>query len=393
MLIGSLVVGIELVLGVAIALFFIPGPVQRWCFGHLEEFERLRLASGLRRAVPLLMQILLLPPRILDRVDGYGLTPVYVVRWWRALPLAMPIKALRFGLLLVVVANIDNMADWEHLRLSADPGPQPGLVQALLSKIVAVPTAVRTWDLSVIGQVPPFLFFALILIAEVRLLNRTNLTSSGNGAMHAAYDLEALGEYPAKEGARREYRRCWPAVALLTVAAQCATVLRRWEETQPDCQIPRVSVQPVEQVIWKAHRTRRARARRHNERQFKAHAALVVGALRKAEARQDSEPGRALEDLIVMLLTIAERYAEGRIDDLLDADQLADVDPAAPRERLRMGVVGLVVVLVMACAAVLGLPEAALVPLLPVVVLFVAVVFNRGRMPTAEQLTDLIIPR
>jgi hypothetical protein len=28
-LIGSLVVGIELVLGVAIALFFIPGPVQR----------------------------------------------------------------------------------------------------------------------------------------------------------------------------------------------------------------------------------------------------------------------------------------------------------------------------------------------------------------------------
>ncbi len=29
----------------------------------------------------------------------------------------------------------------------------------------------------------------------------------------------------------------------------------------------------------------------------------------------------------------------------------------------------------------------------PVVVLFVAVVFNRGRIPTAGQLTDLIIPR
>ncbi|MBO0516526.1 hypothetical protein J0695_32860 [Streptomyces beijiangensis] len=95
----------------------------------------------------------------------------------------------------------------------------------------------------------------------------------------------------------------------------------------------------------------------------------------------------------MMLLTIAERYAEGRIDDLLDADLLSGVTPATPRERLRMLVVGLVVVLVMAGSAALGLPEAALVPLLPVVVLFVAVVFNRGRMPTAGQLTDLIIPR
>ncbi|MEV0040606.1 hypothetical protein [Streptomyces sp. NPDC050804] len=107
---------------------------------------------------------------------------------------------------------------------------------------------------------------------------------ASNGAALAAYDLEFLdGE---KKSARLEDRRCWPVVALLTVAAQCATVLRRWEETQPDCQIPRVSVQPVERAIWRAHRTRRARAGRHNERQFKAHAALVVGALRQAEARQ-----------------------------------------------------------------------------------------------------------
>ncbi|APY84397.1 hypothetical protein DCW30_03915 [Streptomyces alfalfae] len=95
----------------------------------------------------------------------------------------------------------------------------------------------------------------------------------------------------------------------------------------------------------------------------------------------------------MMLLTIAERYAEGRIDDLLDAYHLAGVTPAAPRERLRAIVVGLTVVLVMAGAAFLGLPDAALIPLLPVVVLFVAVVVNRGRMPTAGQLTDLIIPR
>ncbi|MGA4980423.1 hypothetical protein [Streptomyces cinereoruber] len=359
----------------------------------MERFERLRADSGLHQAAPLLTQMLLLPPRIRDRVGGHGLAPGYVVRWWRARPLAGPFKIIRFLLLLYVVGHIDDMADWEHLRLSADPGPQPGVVQALLSSFVAMRMSVVTWDFSVISRGTEVLIWALILIAEVRLLKRVNLTSSGNGGTLAAYDLEGLTGSADGDSARMEDRRCWPVVALLTVAAQCAAVLRRWEETQPDCQIPRVSVQPVERVIWRAHRTRRARARRHNERQFKAHAALVVGALRQAEARQDSKPGPALEDLTVMLLTIAERYAEGRIDDLLDADHLAGVTPAAPRERLRGIMVGLTVVLVMAGAAFLGLPDAALIPLLPVVVIFVAVVVNRGRMPTAGQLTDLIIPR
>ncbi|MFE1310709.1 hypothetical protein [Streptomyces sp. NPDC058755] len=113
--IGYLVVGIELVLGVAIALLFIPGPVQRWWLRFWEGFERLRVASGVRRATPLLTQMPL-PPRIRDRVDGHGLTPLYVMRWWRALPLAMPIKTLRFLLLLFVLLNVDDMADWEHLR-------------------------------------------------------------------------------------------------------------------------------------------------------------------------------------------------------------------------------------------------------------------------------------
>ncbi|MFH9195733.1 hypothetical protein [Streptomyces globisporus] len=374
-------------------LFLIPGPVQRWGKASWERLERRRADSGVRRAAPLLTQMMLLPSRVHDRVGGNGLAPPYVVRWWRALPVAGAIKTLRFAVLLFIVLHVEDMADWEHLRWSADPGPQSGLVQELLSSFVALPTAVLPWDSSAIGRVTKVLFWFLLLTAEVRLIKRTNLTGSGRGVALSAYHMEGLTRYADGESARVEDRRCWPVVALLTVAAQCGVVLRRWEETQPDCQIPRVSVQPVERAIWRAHRTRRARARRHNERQFNAHAALVVGALRKAEARQDSDPGRALEDLAVMLLTIAERYAEGRIDDLLDADQLADVVPAAPRERIRAVVVGLTVVLVMASAALVGLPEAALIPLLPVVVVFVAVVFNRGRVPTTGQFTDLIIPR
>ncbi|MEE1737140.1 hypothetical protein PUR49_11620 [Streptomyces sp. BE147] len=386
-----LFLSIELAIIVMVGLAFFEGPAQRWYLRKFDQFERARAASGIRRATPLLNEMLLLPQRLQDRVGGYGLTPVYVVRWWRARPLARPMKVLGFLLFIYILGQLDDIADWQHLRLSADPGPKPGVVQALLSGLIAVPSSMRNGD--AIEKFVHLLAFTLFLYAEVRFFKHSNLTSNGGSMTYAPYDLEILDGYPEKKSPQKEYRRCWPVVALLTIAAQCAAVLRRWEETQPDCQVPRVSIEPVEQVIWKAHRTRRARARRHNERQLKAHAALVVGALRRAEARQDSEPGRALEDLTVMLLTIAERYAEGRVNDLLDDDQLTDVTPAAPRERLRMFVVGGVVVLVMAGAASLGLPDAALVPLLPLVAVAVAIIFNRSRVPSAGHLTDLLIPR
>ncbi|MFC5785174.1 hypothetical protein [Streptomyces aureus] len=238
---------------VAMALFLFPGPVQRWGLASLERFERWRADSGVRRAAPLLTHMLL-PPRIRDRVGGHGLAPGYVVRWWRARPLAGPFKIIRFVLLLYIVGHIDDIADWEHLRLSADLGHQPGVVQALLSNFVAVPMSVRRWDFSAISRGTEILIWAQNLIAEVRFIKRVNLTSSGRGATLAAYDLEGLTGYTDGDSARMEDRRCWPVVALLTVAGQCATVLRRWEETQPDCQIPRVSVQPVERAIWRAHR-------------------------------------------------------------------------------------------------------------------------------------------
>ncbi|MFD6474576.1 hypothetical protein ACFWEH_13880 [Streptomyces anulatus] len=386
-----LLLSIQLVIFVMVGLVFLEGPVRRWLSGLLARFERARTAASMRRASPLLTQALFLPPQIQDRLTGYGLAPGYAVRWWRARPLARPVRVIGFFFLLYILLRVGNMADWQNLRVSADPGPKPGVVQALLSGFISMPPYMREWD--AIGTFVYLLVFALLLRAEVRFLKRSNLASSGSNDTHAGFDLEALDGYPEKKGPLAEYRRWWPVVALLTVAVQCAVVLRRWDETQPDCQVPRVSIEPVEHAIWRAHRTRRARARRHNERQLKAHAALVVGALRRAEARQDSEPGRALEDLAVMLLTIAERYAEGRVNALLDEDQLTGVSPAAPRERVRMLVVGGAVVVVMAGAAILGLPDAALVPLLPLVVLCVALAFNRGRVPSSGQLTDLLIPR
>ncbi|MFI5924294.1 hypothetical protein ACIA8M_37970 [Streptomyces anulatus] len=92
-------------------LFLIPGPVQRWGAASWERFECRRADSGVRRAAPLLTQMLLLPPCIHDRVGGNGLAPSYVVRWWRALPVAGAIKILRFAVLLFIVLHVEDMAD------------------------------------------------------------------------------------------------------------------------------------------------------------------------------------------------------------------------------------------------------------------------------------------
>ncbi len=95
---------------------------------------------------------------------------------------------------------------------------------------------------------------------------------------------------------------------------------------------------------------------------------------------------------MVMLLTIAERYAEGHVGQLLDEAQLSEAR-VAPREGLRFVAVGATVVTFLAGAAVAGLPEAALGALLPVLAIGAAAILNRGKMPTPGQLTDLIIPR
>ncbi|NUH36493.1 hypothetical protein HUF15_06870 [Streptomyces samsunensis] len=94
-----------------------------------------------------------------------------------------------------------------------------------------------------------------------------------------------------------------------------------------------------------------------------------------------------------MLLTIAERYAEGKVSQLLDEDQIGDAEQVIHREHLRVVAVGGAVVLIMTGAALAGLPEAALTALLPVAVLVAVMLLYRVKGPTPSQLTDLVIPR
>ncbi|MCC9154875.1 hypothetical protein LZP81_30965 [Streptomyces parvulus] len=113
----------------------------------------------------------------------------------------------------------------------------------------------------------------------------------------------------------------------------------------------------VEDEIMRLHRTSGyVTPLSHRKRHLKDHAGLVVAALRRAEARIDTEGDAALAPLAALLMTIADRIAEGRIGALLD-DLPADLTPARDREPLRLAVAA---ILVAACAvgvAFLPMPE------------------------------------
>ncbi|MFJ5593221.1 hypothetical protein ACIQCG_26155 [Streptomyces noursei] len=364
-------------------------PVRRWV---VDEIRRRRRAMARKHADVLLEEARgVLPEVATDRVpQGWGLAPIWIQRWWYAAQLAVP------ATLVVVVLGV--LAVWNfpaHVHIWPLPARHDGHagkldpLRALVDSIVSVPRTVQSWK----SPADAFDSLRYVLICVIALLAAPLFLRIGAALSEGQEQRQRRERVERKKWTMNgDYVQCWPVVVLVVAAVQCARAHKQWATRQPGDDLPRVSMRAAERVIWRAHRIRRGKGRAHHERVLKAHASQVVGALRAAEAEQDTEPGRALRDLTVMLLTIAERYAEGRVGRLLDDDQIGDATPVVPRERLRMAAVGVVVILVMTGAAVAGLPEAALTVLIPVVVLAAVIAINRGKVPSPGELTNLIIP-
>ncbi|MFF4180588.1 hypothetical protein [Streptomyces sp. NPDC001750] len=317
--------------------------------------------------------------------------------------MALPILAALLGLVLLLVWEAGEPGAWSKPSLppSGDLERDPDAIDpvgALTGWARGIPEQVRQWGgfSDVLHTVrAPVMVLAVLVVA---LVTRRVVVA----ARHAKDPTRQRLEREEQDRRRRRgggviggpaaYLECWPVVALVTSALQCAEAYRQHHTSPPGSTVDRVSMRTAERIVWQAFRSRKGKARRHHERVVKVHSERVVAALREAEARQDAEPEKALEDLMVMLLTIAERYAEGHVGRLLDETQLGE-DRVAPREGLRFAAVGVSVVALLAGASLAGLPDSALAALLPVLVIGVAIVLNRGKVPTPGQLTDLIIPR
>ncbi|MFI9152621.1 hypothetical protein [Streptomyces sp. NPDC053367] len=226
--------------------------------------------------------------------------------------------------------------------------------------------------------------FALLVMAILTLWVAMSLVyHAGDSRKYrrAGFQSTAAGDLRRAPSLRGETARWQPVVVLLAVCRSVGLAYRQLESRHA-LSAPRVSLKTAERAVWSAWRTRHGRARRARRNDLKRHAAEVVGALRAMEARQDSEAdtARVFEDTAVMLLKIAQRYAEGRTLALLDPDDLANVTPAHSREWVRLLALGLIVTGAVTGALTAGLPDAAATPLIGVVSLLAWTVLYGGRM-------------
>ncbi|WP_269246314.1 hypothetical protein [Streptomyces sp. Qhu-G9] len=96
------------------------------------------------------------------------------------------------------------------------------------------------------------------------------------------------------------------------------------------------------------------------QRQVKRHAGQVAAVLKNLEARLDTDPDSAVRELGSALLTIAERYAQGRVGALLSEEQIGDIQPVQDHEARRLLAAGAMTCLL--TAVLLKIVEVASLP-------------------------------
>ncbi|MGV9351127.1 hypothetical protein ACWDSD_41715 [Streptomyces spiralis] len=151
------------------------------------------------------------------------------------------------------------------------------------------------------------------------------------------------------------------------------------------------AVSEVSKAVRKAHRTRGTLAGfSHRRRLLKRHAGVVVTALRRAEARLDTDPDQALTELGRLVMKIAERYVEGRLGQLLDDDEVTGLQPAPDREPLRLAVAAALFGAASYGVVLAPIPEAAQTYLVGSCgLLILTTVYGRGARKALEVITTL----
>ncbi|MFJ3905373.1 hypothetical protein [Streptomyces sp. NPDC090025] len=182
------------------------------------------------------------------------------------------------------------------------------------------------------------------------------------GALPALYALGALAGSAVPRWRVFHYaQRQLPLLNILAAVHACAVAHRATLLRRPH-RLKAVSSR-ISGVVFVLQRLHRGRSGlligRRRRAPLKHHTALVVAALRRAEARLDTEGPAALPDLAALLLTIADRYAAGRHGALLDDAELAGLTPVRDWEPVRMAVSAVLIAASALTVTWLDLPEGA----------------------------------
>ncbi|WP_159072515.1 hypothetical protein [Streptomyces formicae] len=332
-------------------------------------------------------------PRVLpERPEPTANIPLCLVRWWDAFLALTPGRVLLLLLVVLLVRGAAGLPGGTESENDGDPlDPFTHLAKGVwdaaswtgrkLTDVPSVWTGISEHPGSVITGLAPVIT-VLAIITAVWLVSPGLTAFGGWGEPDATRPAAAVSKQTVE-------RRYGPVAVLLSTATRCGRAYLRTAETPP-LDMPQVSVRACERVIRRAWRTRHGKPRRHRRRELKLHAAKVVGALRAAEAQQDIDPGPALQKLAGMLVTITERYVEGRVGELLDADELSGIDPVTEHGMPRIVGAGGVVVLAMWGAHMLGFPEGVSGPFLGLVVTGSVALFFRHSIPGPSDLLDIL---
>ncbi|MFC8831429.1 hypothetical protein ACFT9I_39530 [Streptomyces sp. NPDC057137] len=217
-----------------------------------------------------------------------------------------------------------------------------------------VVAAIDSW----VGVLPYGLDTPVVIVLAVLVSAAVFALLVGTVVAFSLLLMPLLGPPWAGGGPVVVVRRYAPVYVLVRAVRACATAHGAGGQRQVT-ERARVGVhlREVTKVLQNAHATRGTipwRSRRR--RDLKRHAGQVVAALREAEARLDSEPRAALTDLARLLLTIADRYAEGRVGALLDQDRLDGVRPVRDRGAVRLITATVLTLLGVVAVAFLQLP-------------------------------------
>lgn len=322
-----------------------------------------------------------------------GLADLCISRWARSFLTGIPMRGFLMAALATAVwREADIRKSWARREVdpqNLDPIASliKGCVEVVQWLIFQLPaempgTAARIWE-------HPTESVGLLRTPIVALLLCWGMITLLPGLL-AMVGLSSL--LPRRDRRRLQAEsetRNWPVVLLMLSAVHCGRTHAQLQELGP-LDLPRVSLRRAERVIRRAWKTRHEGIRRHHKRELKAHAARVVGALREAEAQQHKNPDEALRTMATLLATVAHRYAEGRVGQLLEERQMAGVEPIPDRSWVRLTVAGALITGALLALSQAELPEVATGPLVALIITAVLAGVHQGRLPGYHDLIDIV---
>ncbi|MEU5666559.1 hypothetical protein [Streptomyces longwoodensis] len=166
---------------------------------------------------------------------------------------------------------------------------------------------VGTWGLILAG----YGLLALVLYGLLELRGKRQVAA---GRVHSQLAQIALA------------RRYALVMECAEVIHSCAASRRGGERKPARIKIISKQLKAVRRAVLDAHRSRGSVPLFSNRRQrLKEHQRYVAAGIQEIEARLDRAPDDAVRELAEALLTIADRYCQGRLGELLDQEQLTGV--------------------------------------------------------------------